>query len=83
MRGKSAHISQREKYQKKSFSMYLSISVIDYSVNRTGKNCYPRVFLETVNMLLKKKRYLSILLTILLMVLMKKILMKETLRIEV
>ena len=45
--------------------------------DRTGKNCYPQVFLENVNMLLKKKRFLNILLTIqkFLLILIEKILM--------
>ena len=40
----------------------LSVILID-SVFRTGKNCCTQVFVEDVDMLLKKKRSLSILLT--------------------
>ena len=49
------------------------------SFYRTGKNYYPQVLLNNVNMLLKKKRLLSTLLTIqkFLLILIEKILMKK------
>ena len=39
-----------------------SVILID-PVFKTGKKCYPQVFLNNINMLLKKKRFISILLT--------------------
>ena len=49
------------------------------SFYKTGKNYYPQVLLNNVNMLLKKKRLLSTLLTIqkFLLILIEKILMKK------
>ena len=49
------------------------------SFYRTGKNYYPQVLLNNVNMLLNKKRLLSTLLTIqkFLLILIEKILMKK------
>ena len=49
----------------KEHSQFICLSVILInSVFRTGKHCYPQVFLKNVNKLLKKKRFLSILLMI-------------------
>ena len=47
----------------KEGSQFICLSVILISsVFKTGKNNYPQVFLEEVNILLKKRRCLSILL---------------------
>ena len=61
--GKSNTNFHNNKIPKKG-SQFICLSVIltNFAFT-TGKNYYPQVFLENVNMLLKKKRYLSILLT--------------------
>ena len=62
--------------------MCLSVILID-SVFRTGKNYCPQVLLEKCKYLLKKKRYLSILLSIFLLIVIEKILMKKSLMTKV
>ena len=51
---KSAHIL-RDKIPKKAQCLFLSVILID-SVFRTGKNCYPQVYLEKFRYVVKAKK---------------------------
>ena len=55
MNEKPTQIFMVIKYQKKVFNVFVWVTLID-SVYRTGKNYYPRVFLEECKYVVQEKK---------------------------